>query len=191
MLLLINYLPSCIVFLSIFLNLNMYMYGLVMLMCQLGRIASAIVLDYWPRSDKKLTWVDNFSSICSILQWLDWLTHFLGLINFSRIIWGTNCNDHSYLHFFIDDVLKWTSIMLRLYWLAVAVAYCSAFCSYYKNYPDSKVHGANMGPIWGRQDPGGSHVGHMNFAIWVYVGDRFESWQSIGFIVMDEFIFSP
>ena len=21
--------------------------------------------------------------------------------------------------------------------------------------PDSKVHGANMGPIWGRQDPGG------------------------------------
>ena len=32
--------------------------------------------------------------------------------------------------------------------------------------PDSKVHGANMGPIWGRQDPGGPHVGHMNFAIW-------------------------
>ena len=36
-----------------------------------------------------------------------------------------------------------------------------------KVYPDSKVHGANMGPIWGRQDPGGSHVGPMNFAIWV------------------------
>ena len=32
--------------------------------------------------------------------------------------------------------------------------------------PDSKVHGANMGPIWGRQDPGGSHVGPINFAIW-------------------------
>ena len=28
------------------------------------------------------------------------------------------------------------------------------------------VHGANMGPIWGRQDPGGPHVGPMNFAIW-------------------------
>ena len=25
-----------------------------------------------------------------------------------------------------------------------------------------------MGPIWGRQDPGGPHVGPMNFAIWVY-----------------------
>ena len=32
--------------------------------------------------------------------------------------------------------------------------------------PDSKVHGANMGPIWGRQDPGGPHVGPMNSAIW-------------------------
>ena len=32
--------------------------------------------------------------------------------------------------------------------------------------PDSTVHGANMGPIWGRQDPGGPHVGPMNFAIW-------------------------
>ena len=37
------------------------------------------------------------------------------------------------------------------------------------NLPDSKVHGANMGPIWGRQDPGGPHVGPMNFAIWVIV----------------------
>ena len=36
-------------------------------------------------------------------------------------------------------------------------------------FPDSKVHGANMGPIWGREDPGGPHVGPMNFAIWVVV----------------------
>ena len=36
-----------------------------------------------------------------------------------------------------------------------------------KIYPDSKVYGANMGPIWGQQDPGGPHVGPMNFAIWV------------------------
>ena len=32
--------------------------------------------------------------------------------------------------------------------------------------PDSKVHVTNIGPIWGRQDPGGTHVGPMNFAIW-------------------------
>ena len=31
--------------------------------------------------------------------------------------------------------------------------------------PDSKVHAANMGHIWGRQDPGGPHVGLMNLAI--------------------------
>ena len=35
-----------------------------------------------------------------------------------------------------------------------------------QNQPDSKVHGAHMGPIWGRQDPGGPHVGSMNFVIW-------------------------
>ena len=36
------------------------------------------------------------------------------------------------------------------------------------NYIDSEVYGANMGPTWGRQDPGGPHVGHMNFVTWVY-----------------------
>ena len=34
-----------------------------------------------------------------------------------------------------------------------------------ESHIDSKVHGANMGPIWGRQDQGGLHVGPMNFAI--------------------------
>ena len=29
------------------------------------------------------------------------------------------------------------------------------------NIPDSKVHGTNVWPIWGRQDPGGPHVGPM------------------------------
>ena len=38
------------------------------------------------------------------------------------------------------------------------------------DYPDSKVHEANMGPIWGRQDPGGPHVSPMNFDIWVLKG---------------------
>ena len=33
--------------------------------------------------------------------------------------------------------------------------------------PDSKVHRANMGSNWSRQDPGGLHVGPMNIAIWV------------------------
>ena len=35
------------------------------------------------------------------------------------------------------------------------------------NSPDSKLLVAHMGPTWGRQDPGGPHVGYMNLAIWV------------------------
>ena len=35
--------------------------------------------------------------------------------------------------------------------------------------PDSKVHGANMGPSWGWQDPGVPHIGPMNFAILAFI----------------------
>ena len=35
------------------------------------------------------------------------------------------------------------------------------------DYPNSKVHGANMGPIWVLWAPDGPHVGPMNLAIWV------------------------
>ena len=38
-------------------------------------------------------------------------------------------------------------------------------CSRLHHHPDSKVHGANMGSTWGRQDPGRPHVGPMNLAI--------------------------
>ena len=34
------------------------------------------------------------------------------------------------------------------------------------NNPDSKVRGANIRLIWGRQDPGGPHVGPMNIDVW-------------------------
>ena len=44
------------------------------------------------------------------------------------------------------------------------------------NYPDSKVLGANVGPIWGRQDPGGPHVGPMNFAIYITLLISQSSW---------------
>ena len=39
-------------------------------------------------------------------------------------------------------------------------------CELQWHNPDSKVYGAIMGPIWGRQDPGGPHVGPINCAIW-------------------------
>ena len=37
---------------------------------------------------------------------------------------------------------------------------------------EGKIHGANMGPFWGPQEPGGPHVGPMNFAIWGYTWTR-------------------
>ena len=43
-------------------------------------------------------------------------------------------------------------------------------------YPDSKIHGANLGSTWGRQDPGGPHVGHMSLAIWVGMALRQTGW---------------
>ena len=40
---------------------------------------------------------------------------------------------------------------------------------YTNDFPDSKVHGANMGPTWVLSAPAGPHVGPMNFAIRVAV----------------------
>ena len=42
----------------------------------------------------------------------------------------------------------------------------NTFCTLDWWIPDNKVHGASMGPIWGRQDPGGPYIGPMNFSIW-------------------------
>ena len=35
----------------------------------------------------------------------------------------------------------------------------------FTDIPDIKVHGANLGPIWGRQDPGGPHFVPINFVV--------------------------
>ena len=45
------------------------------------------------------------------------------------------------------------------------------------NFPDNKVHGANMGPNWGRQDPGGPHVGPVNLAFWDKIKTVKNSWS--------------
>ena len=47
--------------------------------------------------------------------------------------------------------------------------------------PDSKFHGAHMGPIWGRQDPDGPHVGPMNFAIWDVLCQT-NTWTSVALL---------
>ena len=49
------------------------------------------------------------------------------------------------------------------------------------SYRDSKVHGANTGPTWGRQDPSGPHVGHVNLAIWLVIAPLVWPMQVITF----------
>ena len=43
----------------------------------------------------------------------------------------------------------------------------SVWAKYVYISPDSKAHGANMGPTWVLSAPDGPHVGPMNLAIWV------------------------
>ena len=85
---------------------------------------------------------------------------------YHKLLLCCNTSEKSDLHFFVCPVLlvwnihienkKKKSVNIMDY-----VHHCAVLM-----IPDSKVYGANMGPIWGRQDPGGPHVGHMNLAIW-------------------------
>ena len=55
----------------------------------------------------------------------------------------------------------------------------SFICQWYRQWqhcPDGKDHAANMGPIWGQQDPGGPHVGAMNLTIWVWIPYKYSQY---------------
>ena len=52
--------------------------------------------------------------------------------------------------------------------------------------PDSKVPGANMEPIWGRQDPDGPRVGPMSFTIWTIL---FASYYTYLYITLRSSLF--
>ena len=51
--------------------------------------------------------------------------------------------------------------------------------------PYSKVYGANMGPTWGRKDPGEphGHVGHVNLTIWDVIIAHYSDWFGYGLAV--------
>ena len=57
---------------------------------------------------------------------------------------------------------------VRLAWATVPYPVSSLLTTpgHHWSIRDSKLLGANMGPVWGRQDPVGPHVGPMNFALW-------------------------
>ena len=61
-------------------------------------------------------------------------------------------------------------------WYIYGVVWCdNLFCCAASNHPDSKFHGANMGPTWVLSVPGGPHVGPMNFFIRAVIGN----WNSM------------
>ena len=50
------------------------------------------------------------------------------------------------------------------------------------SHPDSKLHGANMGPTWVLLSPGGPHVGAMKLAIWAGYYTSFEDCKNVDII---------
>ena len=62
----------------------------------------------------------------------------------------------NYITNVLDPCLESTYRWIDLIFVALKVM---------NNIPHRKVYGANMGPIWGRQDPGEPHVGPKNFAL--------------------------
>ena len=83
-----------------------------------------------------------------------------------NILTAVNCLWTLYFHSHVVNFLPTYSKQTQ-HRLSVMANYWECFVSSKSDFPDNKVHGANMGPIWGRQDPGGPHVGPMNFAIWL------------------------
>ena len=89
-------------------------------------------------------------------------------------ITGTLCGKSTGYWWMVDSLYKGQSVSNALYGLdctrvlGLKQSQVNVFVVAI-GFPDSKVHGANMGLVWGRQDPGGPHVGPMNFATWVCI----------------------
>ena len=92
----------------------------------------------------------------------------------SHIVFFTNMNTATYRNgsttLFHQYKRLWNVRYTRPNQMTDIVSIVSVGAQYVCYIPDSKVHGANMGPTWGRQDPGGPHIVPMNFAIWDTVG---------------------
>ena len=103
--------------------------------------------------------IDVHMYICTELEWE-------GETNdrFILIFW----NVHS-VTVYIDETLPY--IYFWIFANALEILWsCTKLLGYgiwntTNDYPDSKIHGANMGPTWVLSAPGGPHVGPINLAI--------------------------
>ena len=64
-----------------------------------------------------------------------------------------------------ENAWHWQKVQNNFYLTSIAGYWLGIQPDLHIHTPNSKVHGANMGPIWGLQDPGRPHVGPMNFTI--------------------------
>ena len=64
----------------------------------------------------------------------------------------------------VDDLILW-----RSWWVN--------FRGMFQKFPDSKIHGANIGPTWVLSAPDGPHAGPLNLAIRVCLGSKKIFWD--------------
>ena len=94
----------------------------------------------------------------------------LGMRDVILVIIYSECNNR--LHGSVQAVgmpLVVAGIGLKISSTTTTMCTLAETTRHLRYYLYSKVYGANMGPIWGRQDPGGPHVGPIIFAIWVWI----------------------
>ena len=72
-------------------------------------------------------------------------------------------HDMSIIMIYIEKAGKYFSVLCSV----IHVFFVKQTGTYLGSYvaPDSKVHGANMGPTWALSAPDGPHVGAMNIPI--------------------------
>ena len=129
-------------------------------------------------------WVNSYCSLCLTVHYSDAImgaTVSKITIVYSNVYSGTDQRKHqsSASLAFVRGIHRWPvnsphkwSVTRKIFpFDDVTMPIGNGTSTLGNGFPDSKVHGANMGLIWVRQDPGGPHVGPMNLAIWL-VGEQ-------------------
>ena len=65
----------------------------------------------------------------------------------------------------IGELRKHNTVLWYISQSHLITKWCVRTSATYSSNPDSKIHGAYMGPTWGRQDQGVPYIGPMNLAI--------------------------
>ena len=82
-----------------------------------------------------------------------------------RSLWNLTGTSAALLPMCLSNFKAIRRFKVQISWLRdFTRSYEETYFRILRRCPGSMVRGANMGPIWSRQDPAGPHVGLMNFA---------------------------